>query len=210
MLRAGVVHLASPQRNGLTWQTGGHSTVRGTFATQGVLPNTRDIRQPRTIENDWPVFAYAIDFGSVTSTPADAPALFAVGHTRDKIVQYITPGGSGGTITQRAPYWQTGFNSVQQMVAFYLQDWKKAVGVANALDTRVTTEAGAISKDYEGLVTLSIRQAFAALEPTVGRFANGTVNKDDVLVFMKEISSNGVSTSACAKCSRANSFRSRT
>ena len=64
--------------------------------------------------------------------------------------------------------------------------------MAHSLDERVQREAGAISKDYQSLVFLSLRQAFAAMEPTVGLNADGTINKNDVLAFMKGGSTWGV------------------
>ncbi|KAH7101372.1 DUF1793-domain-containing protein [Auriculariales sp. MPI-PUGE-AT-0066] len=180
LIRAGTVHI--------TTKNIADSVVRPQFATTGQLSNTRDSRQPRPISDQWPVFAFAVDLGNLTETAATKPALFAIGHTRDATIQYIV---KGGALTERAPYWRTRFNNVQDMISFYLSDWQNAVGVAHTLDSRVQTEAGAISKDYQTLVLLSLRQAFAAMEPTVGYNSDGSINKDDVLVFMKEISSNG-------------------
>ena len=53
-------------------------------------------------------------------------------------------------------------------------------------DAQVKRDASAISSNYVGLVELSIRQAFGAIEFTVSRNNNG-YNADDILVFMKGI-----------------------
>lgn len=70
-------------------------------------------------------------------------------------------------------------------VAFFLADWQNAMGVAHNLDARVDAEAGKISKDYASIVKLSLRQAMATFELTLGHNADGSINKDDVLAFMK-------------------------
>ena len=53
-------------------------------------------------------------------------------------------------------------------------------------DAQVKQDAGVISSDYVGLVELSIRQAFGAIEFTVSKNESG-YNVDDILVFMKGI-----------------------
>lgn len=49
---------------------------------------------------------------------------------------------------------------------------------------------------YASILALSTRQAFSGIEITVGKTANGTYNTSDVLVFLKEISSDGISLPA--------------
>jgi len=73
-----------------------------------------------------------------------------------------------------------------------LGDYGAALTRANELDSKVRTDAETISSDYADIVELSIRQAFAATEITIIRNEDGSWNTDDVLMFMKEISSNGV------------------
>jgi len=73
-----------------------------------------------------------------------------------------------------------------------LGDYSAALTRANELDSKVRTDAETISSDYADIVELSIRQAFAATEITIIRNEDGSWNTDDVLMFMKEISSNGV------------------
>lgn len=55
-------------------------------------------------------------------------------------------------------------------------------------DARVKQDANSISAGYVGLVELSIRQAFGAIEITVSKNDVG-YNVDDILVFMKGIRS---------------------
>lgn len=188
LIRAGTVHLSTPAGNGVTYQTGSDKIVRAKFIQTGVLDNIQDSHQPRPVEDGWPVFAFGVDLGNVTATPANKPVLFSIGHTRDPVIQYIV---KGNILSERAPYWKIRFNDVHSMIKFFLDDWVNAMGVAHTLDARVDTEAGKISKDYASLVKLSIRQAMATFELTLGKKPDGSVDKDDVLAFMKEISSNG-------------------
>ena len=66
----------------------------------------------------------------------------------------------------------------------FLADYPDALERAEAFDAQVKQDANAISSNYVGLVELSIRQAFGAIEFTVSKNENG-YNSDDILVFMK-------------------------
>lgn len=52
-----------------------------------MLPNTQDTNF-RAVSDDWPVFAFAVDLGTV-STTATVPTVFSIGHFRDPAVEYI-------------------------------------------------------------------------------------------------------------------------
>ena len=53
------------------------------------------------------------------------------------------------------------------------------------MDAKISRDAGVISSDYEAIVALSVRQALASCELTVGRDSWGKFNQDDVLYFLK-------------------------
>ncbi len=74
----------------------------------------------------------------------------------------------------------------------FLGDFSNALARANTFDAQVNSDASRISADYASVVALSIRQAFGATEITISKRADGSFNTGDVLVFMKEISSDGV------------------
>ena len=65
-----------------------------------------------------------------------------------------------------------------------MSDYSTALSTANALDSKVQTDASKISSDYASLVALSIRQAFGATEVTAGKASSG-LNATDILVFLK-------------------------
>ncbi|THV08423.1 DUF1793-domain-containing protein [Dendrothele bispora CBS 962.96] len=168
---------------GATFQTGADVTVRAQFIQHGVLPNTRDTNF-RAISNNWPVFALAHDLGSITSA---TEVVFAVGHIRDPAIEYITANG----MQNRSLFFWSQFSSAADVIASFLTDFGNALSRANAFDTQVKNDAGRISSDYTGVVELSIRQSLGANEITISKNNDGTFNTDDVLVFMKEISSDG-------------------
>jgi hypothetical protein len=59
----GAVVWAAPADASLTYQSGEAVTVRTQFASSGTLPDSSD-PNPRAIDDDQPVFAFAVDFGS--------------------------------------------------------------------------------------------------------------------------------------------------
>ncbi|KAF7352670.1 DUF1793-domain-containing protein [Mycena venus] len=170
---------------GATFQTGADVTVRAQFVTNGKLANTLDTNF-RAVSNNWPVFGLAHDLGTITA--ATAPVVFSVGHIRDPAIEYIVAGG--GT-QNRNLYFLSSFPTSASVISSFLGDFSAALTRANTFDAKVQTDAGKISADYAAVVALSIRQAFAATELTISKTSTGAFNTTDVILFMKEISSDG-------------------
>jgi len=182
----GSAYYSTPNTVGATYQTGADVTVRAQFINNGRLPNTQD-NNFRAIQNNWPVFALAHDLGSV-GTGASAPVLYSVGHIRDPVIKYIVKGG--GT-QDRSFYFWSAFKTPADVISSFLGDYNNALSRANAFDSKVNSDANKISSDYAAIVSLSIRQALAANELTISKNSDGSWNTGDVLLFMKEISSDG-------------------
>ncbi|KAK1226439.1 hypothetical protein PQX77_010603 [Marasmius sp. AFHP31] len=179
----GSAFYSTPNTASATFQSGGDTTVRAQFIQNGRLPNTRDTNF-RAINNNWPVFALAHDLGSVTT----GSVLFTVGHIRDPAIEYIV---KGNTMQNRSVFFWSKYATPADLISAFISDFDGALGRAKTFDAKVKTDAGRISSDYTGIVELSIRQALAAIEITIAKNADGTWNTGDVLVFQKEISSNG-------------------
>lgn len=173
----------------------GHSfEVRGEFYRKGKLSGSQDV-QYRAIKDRQPVFGFAKTLHSTS-----ASAVFAIGHIRDPYVvsppsprsegtsyliiflqNYVTPQGQ----VSRRGYWSSHFPTSRHAVSFFLADHSQATKNALDFDTKVRADAERVSGDnYAAVVELSTRQAFATLEVT-------GEGEDDVLIFLKEISSNG-------------------
>ncbi|KAI0327103.1 DUF1793-domain-containing protein [Cubamyces sp. BRFM 1775] len=170
---------------GATWQTGQDTVVRAQFINNGKLANTQDTAF-RAVSDRWPVFAFAHDLGSVKA--ATAPVVFSVGHIRDPAIQYII--ANNGRQNRSLFFW-TRFSTVADAISTFLHDYANALVRANAFDAKVNSDATRISSDYASVVALSVRQGFGATEITVSRTSSGGFNTSDVLMFMKEISSDG-------------------
>ncbi|KAF5388226.1 hypothetical protein D9615_000517 [Tricholomella constricta] len=171
---------------GATYQTGGDVAVRAQFINNGRLPNTRDTNF-RAIQDNWPVFAFAHDLGSVIG--ATTPVVVSVGHVRDPAIRYIVAGG--GTQLRSVYFWSK-YSTPASLISAFLGDFNNALATATSFDTKVNADASKISADYAGVVELSVRQALGAIEITIVKNSDGTWNINDPLVFMKEISSNGL------------------
>ncbi|KAN0093261.1 protein of unknown function (DUF1793) domain containing protein [Tylopilus felleus] len=169
-----------------TYQTGQDTVVRAQFINDGVLANTFDTNY-RAIKDDWPVFAFAHDLGTISGT--SETVVFTVGHVRDPAVEYII---AGGAYQARSIYaWSAYPSGVEQMIEAFIEDYPDALLRAQVFDQKVERDASAISSNYAGVVQLSIRQAFGAMELTISKNADGSWNTSDVLMFLKEISSDG-------------------
>ncbi|KAF8914019.1 DUF1793-domain-containing protein [Gymnopilus junonius] len=168
-----------------TFETGADVAVRAQFINNGKLANSQDTHF-RAISNNWPVFAFSRDLGSITSTTS--PVVFSVGHIRDPVVQYII---ANTQMQPRSLYFWSQFSSPISVISSFLSDYENALSRADIFDSQVACDATKISADYASVVALSIRQVLGATEITLSKYSNGTYNTDDVIVFMKEISSDG-------------------
>ncbi|THH32901.1 hypothetical protein EUX98_g1248 [Antrodiella citrinella] len=170
---------------GATFQTGQDIVVRAEFIANGSLANTQDT-DFRAVSDRWPVFAYAHNLGTISA--ATSPVVLSVGHVRDPAIEYII---AGGAIQQRSLFFWSSFSAVSAAISSFLDDFSNALTRAKAFDAQVSKDASAISADYVSIVALSIRQVFGAVELTVSKMGSGKFNTSDVMMFMKEISSDG-------------------
>jgi hypothetical protein len=166
---------ATATQPGLTTQAGADIDVRGAMASTGKLDDTVDAKQPRAINDHWPVFAYDFDLGQVGGAD-HRPVALVLGNVRDPAVSYL-----GQPVP---PLWKSYWPDWQHMTAFAVADADAARTRADAMDKRVTADATkAGGAKYAALCSLALRQAFGATEMV------GTAAKP--WMFMKEISSDG-------------------
>ncbi|KAG6833882.1 hypothetical protein H0H87_007893 [Tephrocybe sp. NHM501043] len=181
----GSTFYSTPNTANTTYQSGADLAVRAQFINTGKLLNTQDINF-RPIQDNWPVFGLAHDLGSVIG--ASSPVLFSIGHVRDPALRYIV---EGGDTQPRSLYFWSQFNTVSALISSFLGDYSAALSRANAFDSKVNSDARKISTDYASIVDLSIRQSIGSTEITITKNSDGTWNTSDIIVFMKEISSDG-------------------
>ncbi|CAL1700859.1 unnamed protein product [Somion occarium] len=184
-IQQGSAFYSTQNSTGATFQSGADIDVRSQFVSRGSLPNTQDT-DFRAVQDRFPVFGLAHDLGTIASP--SSPVVFSVGHVRDPAIQYII---ANGALQERSVFFWTQFSTVQDAISSFLGSYNDALTRAKAFDDKVNNDASAISSDYASIVALSIRQAFGATEITVSKGSNGSFNTSDVLMFMKEISSDG-------------------
>ncbi|KAK4046295.1 hypothetical protein OIV83_006169 [Microbotryomycetes sp. JL201] len=164
------------QGPGVVAGSGPDKDVRSEFVKHGHLKGYQDVDY-RSARDRSPVFAF-----SKRLTTNSATATFTIGHMRSPYVNYVTKDGQ----KTRQGYWSTKFHSKRDAISFWLQDYKSAAGEADKVDKQVRKDAERVAnKEYAAIAELSTRQAFATFEVTVGD------NEDDIMAFLKEISSNG-------------------
>ncbi|KAH9906652.1 glutaminase A [Xylariomycetidae sp. FL2044] len=168
---------STKDEDGLTWQSGADSDVRGNFVSDGALPNTQDDNS-RAVNDDWPVFGFAKDLGSVGTESVST--LFTIGVTQENAIQLL---GAESNLTTYQSLWTSYFGSDVEAMTFFYNDYGEASSLATDLDNQVASDSlAAAGQNYLTITSLSVRQAFGALQFT------GT--DSDPLVFLKEISSN--------------------
>ncbi|KAI1500769.1 glutaminase GtaA [Biscogniauxia marginata] len=173
----GTWYWSTNDEDGLTWQSGIDNDVRGNFINSGVLANTDDTDY-RAVNDNWPVFGFAHDLGSVGGDTVSK--LFTIGLTQDNAIQLL---GEGSDLTTYPSLWKSYFGTDLEAVTFFFNDYDEASRLATDLDNKVASDSlAAAGQNYLTITSLSVRQTFGALQFT------GT--DSDPLVFLKEISSN--------------------
>ncbi|GAV98948.1 DUF1793-domain-containing protein [Lentinula edodes] len=181
----GSAFYSTPNTVSATYQTGQDIVVRAQFINNGVLANTEDTNF-RAVSNDWPVFGLAHNLGSVGSTES-SPVIYSVGHIRDPALEYVVVGGTQA----RSLYFWSEYSTPAAVISEFLGDYSAALTRATTFDAKVQSDASAISTEYAGIVALSVRQSLGANEITISKESSGAWNTSDVMVFLKEISSDG-------------------
>ncbi|KAF1941472.1 DUF1793-domain-containing protein [Clathrospora elynae] len=170
-------YYATDDVDGLTYKSGPDTEVRGAFRNSGKLDNGKDTNF-RAINDSWPVFGYAMNYGSVGSVAKTN--LFTIGLCQDDAVQFL---GADG-LTNLPSLWKSYFNDDLAALSFFYNDYANSSNLSTELDDKISKDSKAVAGDnYAILTTLAARQAFGATQLV------GTEAKH--YLFLKEISSNG-------------------
>ncbi|KAF8883869.1 hypothetical protein BD779DRAFT_1443581 [Infundibulicybe gibba] len=173
-----TVYYAMANSPNVTWQTGAVA-LYGTAGER--LLNSED-KDFRAISDDWPVFAFSVDFGNVTEI--STPVVWALGVVRDPTIRY----GSGDGSTQlRSSFFRTQYSTIGDAIGAFIKDFPNARQRAIELDQKITSDALSISQDYADLVSLSVRQTMGGLDITISNGTDGQWNNSDIMIFMKSI-----------------------
>lgn len=131
-----------------------------------------------------PVFAFAKSF-KLASNTSEAKAItdsvvFTIAQIQDPVTQFASSRG----LTFMRPLWKTWFASDEALTTFHYNDFKHALKLAQNYSDQLAVDAYASGSDsYVDIVALSARQTMGATS------FSGT--KENPILFLKEISSNG-------------------
>lgn len=161
----------------MTHQSGTDVDVRGQFSSKGSLSNDKDTNY-RAASDNWPVFGFSSDLGSVSSAPVNT--LFSLGLAQEEAIQY-----EGSSSYSSIPsLWKSYFDTELEALSFFHYDFEASNYLSSSFDSQVARDSLAVAgQDYLTLTSLSARQAFGATQLC------GT--EDNMLMFLKEISSDG-------------------
>ena len=170
----GQVIFASRQSNSstLTSQSGGAAFVRGKFISSGSLSSLP------TIYTAGDVIGLTHDLGCV---PIEKSVTFAIGYVREATVNYLG--------NPRTGYYRATYPDPIIAANHFLDDYPAAALESQLIDSKLDSAAvEAAGTNYSDILTLSTRQAWGGIDVTI---PNDSLDTDDTLVFMKEISSDG-------------------
>ncbi|KAJ5994562.1 hypothetical protein N7451_010286 [Penicillium sp. IBT 35674x] len=170
----GQVLLASRPGNvsSLSALAGGPKAVRGHFMKHGDLSTGDATWSHRS------VVALAHDLGTVAG---EASVNFAVGYEREKAINYLGDAYTG--------YYRAEYPTTHEALSFFLDDYEDAYWESLEFDRELNALAtAAAGSKYADIVALSTRQAYGGIDLTI---PNDSLNTDDVLAFIKELSSDG-------------------
>lgn len=184
ILQGSLLHAALPSPGStFGWQSGMDNDLRGAFIGNRPLTNISDANV-RQLGDSPLVLAYEQILSITPSTSSSA--LFAVGHARDPTIQYLG--------ADRSAYFFSAYANIEDAIAAFLLDYTGAKARAEALDERIMSAARATGgENYAAICALSLRQAMAGLELTVGG-SPGAWNESDAMVFLQEVGSQFVQT----------------
>lgn len=170
-------YYATDAAKGMTFQSGQDTVVRGQFASNGVLTDSQD-NNYRAISDDYPVFGFTANLGSVGSHPVST--LFTIGLCQDEAIQFNGTSGYNPVPS----LWTSYFDNDLDALSFFYKDYHTFSSLSGAFDNQIAKDsAAAISQDYATITSLAARQVFGSTQLC------GTPEK--MYLFLKEISSDG-------------------
>jgi len=171
----GYLYLACERDDAVDDVVAGHYAARGSFARDGRLPGTDDLRMPRAAGDDYPVLAVALDAGKVGAKAIERHVLLAYDDLYS--IEHMQ--------RRLRPYWRRGGVGVAAMLQAAARDYGKIAKRCAAFDSELMEDLEAVGdKKYAHVAALAYRQCLAAHKLTADW--NGRP-----LMFSKECFSNG-------------------
>jgi hypothetical protein len=151
--------------------SGTQSAIRSQFSSEGKLSNTA----PAFVKGD--VVAVSQNLGSVKT----GSVTFGVGYVREAAINYLGNARTG--------YYRARYPDTPSAFSFFFSDYASAYSESLAMDKLLEEKAVAAGgANYSDILLLTPRQAYGGTDLTI---PNDTLDTSDVMVFLKEISSDG-------------------
>jgi len=125
-----------------------HHRSRSTFIQTGRLPDSDDVRMPRSGSDDWPVLA------ATSALKAGQTTTIAIAYDDVRSIEYF-----GRPLSA---YWTTKERSFGAMLG---ESWRNRMSLHNrvvALETRLKEDAKPFGEGYAAMLAIAYRQAMAA------------------------------------------------
>lgn len=173
----------------LSHGSGTASALRTEFASNGSLSNTTPAFSTGN------VVAFSQDLGSVRS----GSVTFGIGYVREAAINYLG--------NPRTGYYRSKYPDTPSALSFFFNDYADAYAESLISDKLLEHKAlAAAGTNYSDILLLTTRQVYGGSDLTI---PNDTLDTSDVMVFLKEISSNG-NVNTCEPNSFHTVFPSRT
>jgi hypothetical protein len=178
----GHLYLAVPPGAGSSDVIAESGPLRERFVDTGTLPDSDDMRAPRSASDGWPVLAVAMDFGSVGRSPVSRYLVLAYDDVFS--VEYFH--------RKLRPYWRRSGVEADALLRLAVRDYTSLVERCKSFDDELTadlTRAG--GDEYARLASLAFRQTIAAHKLVADldgtplffskeNFSNGSIDTVDV------------------------------
>jgi hypothetical protein len=178
----GHLYIAAPTAGGVHTALTSDRTARGGFATSGTLPDSDDMRMPRSANDNWPVMAAVFDLGNVGTSPVSRHLLLA--YDDQFALEYFN--------RPVRPYWRRAGMEVDELLKTAEAEYKSLSEECRKFDEELMADLTKVGGEgYAQLATLSYRQCLAAHKLAIDadgtplfmskeNFSNGCINTVDL------------------------------
>ena len=151
---------SSPAKSkNFSFQSGFSADLRFSFVMQHYLQDIVDSNYRGSGSRE-PVFAYAHDFGSVSS----ASVMYTIGSVQQPIVRYLTSTG----VVPLQPWWTRCYGDIFQMISFHFNDFSSTQQLAYQFESQLKTDVD----DYYAANMAMVYSNSTPMAPP--RYSNGS------------------------------------
>ena len=122
-----------------------------------------------------PVFAYAHDFGSVSS----ASVMYTIGSVQQPIVRYLSSQG----VVPLQPWWSQCYGDIHEMIDFHFNDFEQTQVLASQFESQLKADVDAYYSDNMAMVYSNSTSSPPPPYANITQTYNGTDENGDQYIF---------------------------